>query len=125
MEASTPRQGMLNDRLLEYAVRIIKVSRALPNSVVGAHVNRQMVRSGTAAGANYQEACGAESRRDFIHKMQIVLKELRETDYWLKVVAKIHMLPPRRLSGVLRESDELIAMVVQSILTARKKGREG
>ena len=112
---------LLEGRLLDYAVRIISVSRAFPKNVVGQHIGKQMLRSGTSAGANYQEANGAESIADFIHKMQLVLKELRETDYWLKVVEKANLLTSARLADILQESDELIAMTVASVVTARSR----
>jgi len=68
----------LGERLLEYGARIIKLVESLPNTVVGRRVGDQLLRSGTSAGANYEEAQGAESKDDFIHKLQIALKELRE-----------------------------------------------
>ena len=113
----------LRMRFLAFAVRIIHVSAALPKTEEGLHIRRQVLRSGTSAGANYQEACGAESRADFIHKMQIVLKELRETLYWLQVVRAAGMLPAVRMGGVTQESDELIAIVVRSLVTARGNAR--
>ena len=114
-------ERMLQERLLDYAVRIIGVCQALPRTEVGDHTRKQMLRSGTSAGANYSEANGAESLDDFIHKMGITLKELRESYFWLRVVEKARLLPPRRLKDILRESDELIAMTVSSIVTARKR----
>jgi four helix bundle protein len=116
-------RGLLQERLLEFAVRIIRVVRSLPNDVVGTHIAKQVLRSGTSAGANYGEACGAESRPDFLHKMQIVLKELRETRYWLQVAASTNLLPEKRLDAILQESDELISMTVRSLVTARKGSR--
>ncbi len=71
----------LTDRLLEFAARNIRLANALPKSAIGRHVGMQLMRSTTSAGANYCEACGAESRQDFLHKMQIVIKELRETQF--------------------------------------------
>ena len=118
-------KGMLAERLLQYAVRIIGVARALPKSDIGRHIGMQMVRSGTSAGANYQEAVASESRRDFVHKIQIVLKELRETDYWPRVIKSSRLLPAKRLAKILQESDELIAMTVKSVVTAKGRVRHG
>ena len=118
-------KGMLEERLFEYAVRAIAVARALPKSDVGGHIGKQMLRSGTPAGANYQEAVGWESRNDFVHKMQIVLKELRETYYWLRVTKAVRLLPVKRLEDILQESNELIAMTVKSIVTAKGRARSG
>ena len=118
-------KGMLEERLLGYAVRIIAIAQVLPKSNIGVHVGRQILRSGTSAGANYQEAVGSESRKDFIHKMQITLKELRETHYWLRIIKASGLLPARRLTKILQESDELIAMTVSSIVTAKGRARHG
>ncbi len=78
--------GELEDRLIDFAVRVIAVVEALPDSKAGKHVAGQLVRSGTSPAPNYGEAQSAESRRDFIHKMKVALKELRETLVWLKVI---------------------------------------
>jgi four helix bundle protein len=79
----------LDDRLLEYGVRIIKLVEALPNSLVYRRIGDQLLRSGMAVGANYEEAQAAESNADFIHKLQVALKEMRESNYWLRLLAKI------------------------------------
>ena len=78
----------LEGRLIDFAVRVISVVEALPDSKAGNHVARQLVRSGTSPAANYGEAQSAESRRDFGHKMKIALKELRETLIWLKIIER-------------------------------------
>ena len=75
----------LSERLLDFAVSSIKLSVKLDRSSVGRHVANQFMRAATSAGANYEEACGAESKADFIHKVQLVLKESRESLYWLQV----------------------------------------
>jgi four helix bundle protein len=121
MNGNSDAARQLDKRLLLYAVRIIGVVHALPKNMIGAHVAKQILRSGTSGGANYREACGAESRSDFIHKMQIVVKELRETDYWLSVTREAKLLPAKRLESILQETNELIAMSVSSVVTA--KGR--
>ncbi|MBN2174549.1 MAG: four helix bundle protein, partial [Bacteroidales bacterium] len=76
----------LAGRFLNFAVAIIDLGKLLLNSYWGRHINGQLFRAGTSAGSNYEEACAAESRADFIHKLQIVLKELRESKYWLKLI---------------------------------------
>ena len=80
----------LHDRLIEYAVRIIKLSEALPNTKTGNHICSQILRSGTAPAPNHGEAQSAESRADFVHKLKIALKELRETETWLRIIVKAH-----------------------------------
>ncbi|MDP6542711.1 MAG: four helix bundle protein [Phycisphaerae bacterium] len=118
------RQYDLQDRLVDYAVRIIKLSEALPETKAGKHVSSQILRSGTAPGPNYGEAQSAESRADFVHKLKISLKELRETQTWLKIIAKAQMVEPvSLLEPLLEETDELIAILFTSIETA-KKNRE-
>jgi four helix bundle protein len=109
----------LSERLLQFAARIIRVAAALPKSDAGQVIRGQMLASGTSVGANYEEACGAESRSDFVHKMRIVLKELRETRYWLRLILAAEFLPKSRLAGICAEADELVAIMVKSVKTAR------
>lgn len=111
----------LAERLIEFAARIGKVVDAVPNTRLGRHVARQLVRCGTAAAPNYAEARGAESKRDFVHKLGICLKELRESQCWLELIIRADLLPPPRLAPLLDESDELIAIFVKSITTAKAR----
>ena len=115
------KQFDLQDRLIDYAVRIIKLSEALPNTKAGKHVSSQILRSGTSPAPNYGEAQSAESPADFIHKLKIALKELRETEIWLKIIAKAKMIKPEsQLVPLLQETDELVAILFSSIETAKK-----
>ena len=107
----------LADRLLDFGVRIIRLVGALPKTQVGRHVNGQLVRSGTSAGANYEEARRAESRADFVHKVGLAAKQLGEVLYWLRLLDKLALL--RCDPAVQREADELIAILVASAHTAR------
>jgi len=112
----------LQDRLIDYAVRIIKVSEALPEKTAGKHVSTQILRSGTSPAPNYGEAQGAESKADFIYKLKIALKELRETEIWLKIIVKAEMIKPAaQLAPLINETDELIAILFTSIETAKKR----
>ena len=115
----------LLQRLIEFAARIGKVVDELPDTRLGRHVAGQLVRCGTAAAPNYAEARGAESQKDFIHKMGVCLKELRESQCWLKLIVLAELLPESRLADLLDENDQLIAIFVKSISTAkgRKQGR--
>jgi four helix bundle protein len=79
---------ILEERLIDFAVAIVDVVESLPNSKAGNHIANQLIRSGTSPAPNYGEARSAESRKDFIHKMKISLKELRETMIWLKIIAR-------------------------------------
>jgi four helix bundle protein len=116
------RTNQLSNRLLDFAVNVIKIADALLNTVTGRHVGGQLVRAGTSAGSNYEEACGAESKSDFTHKMSIVLKELKESRFWLRLIRRTKMLDPRDADPVLNECEQLCAMAAKSVLTA--KGRK-
>ena len=113
----------LSDQLLNFAASIVKLTPLLSKTVAGRHIAGQILRSSTSCGANYEEACGAESRADFIHKMQIVLKELRETQYWLKLSAKSFPNLTEHLQANLKEADELIRIFSKSVITAKNSGR--
>ena len=94
----------LNDRLLDLAAEIIKTCDELPNTRSGNQVAGQIVRSGTSPGPNYEEACAAESRKDFIHKMSISLKELRESPFWLRLIDRANLIANERLPAIIDES---------------------
>jgi len=114
----------LGDRLLEYGARIIRLVESLPNTVVGRRVADQLLRSGTSAGANYEEAQGAESKDDFVHKLQIALKELRESNYWLRLLVKSGKIPAAQMNDLLDESNQLRAILSKSVATVKGKARE-
>ncbi len=114
----------LEERLLEYGARIIKLVEALPNTLVGRRVADQLFRSATSAGANYEEARGAESREDFVHKMQIALKELRESNYWLRLLVRSGKVSVQRMAGLLDESVQIRAMLSKSVATAKGKAKK-
>ena len=109
----------LEDRLVDFAARCIKVSDALPESKAGQHLAGQLCRSGTSPALNYGEAQGAESRKDFVHKMSVSLKELRETLICLKIITKASMVDSEKLESLAEEANELIAIFVTSIKTAK------
>ena len=113
----------LRDRLLRFIVRVIRIGEALPKTPEAQQIRKQMFDASSSTGANYSEACAAESALDFVHKMQVVLKELRETHFWLHLIVAAQMLPLSRMQEVLKESDELIRIFVTSINTARRKRR--
>ncbi len=110
----------LEDRLIEFAVRSIKIAEGLPNTVAAKHLGGQLTRSGTSPALNYAEAQAGESRQDFVHKMKICLKELRETMVCLKIIQKLSYFKGERLDSVLKENNELISIFVKSIETAKK-----
>jgi four helix bundle protein len=110
----------LSDRLLDFASRTGKVVDALPATRLGNHIANQMVRSGTAPGAHYEEGRAAESRKDFLHKLGLSLKEARETRYWLRLIIKSQLLPDARMSELLDEASQLCRILGQSIVTAKE-----
>jgi four helix bundle protein len=109
----------LEDRLLDFAARVGKVVDALPDTRLGRHVAGQLIRSGTSPAPNYAEACAAESKRDFIHKLGIALKELRESRSWIKLIVKADLLPESRMAPLLDEAQQLCNIVGKSIVTAK------
>lgn len=110
----------LSTRLLSFAIRTIKLVQSLEKSPTGYHIGKQLLRSATSAGANYEEACAAESRNDFIHKMRIVLKELRESSYWLQLLSLTIKPGDTEVKYLLEESKELANIIGRSIVTARR-----
>jgi four helix bundle protein len=120
----TPEE--LSDRLWRFAARVAKVVDALPDTRTGRHVAGQLIRCGTAAPPNYDEGRVAESRADFAHKVNIALKELVETNGWLKFIVIADLLPQRKLGKLLDECDQLCRILNSSVATTkgrRKRGR--
>jgi four helix bundle protein len=109
----------LEQRLIDFAVRIIKLSASLPRTPAGKHIAGQILRSGTSPAPNYGEARGAESRADFVHKVRIVLKELNETSIWLRVINRSEMLKGELLMNIMTENTELCRIFTSSLKTAR------
>ena len=110
----------LDDRLIDFAVTVGHLVKRLPADRLGSHVAGQLIRSGTAPAANYAEAQGAESRRDFIHKLKLALKELRESLVWLRFAQRMKLVSNIDTGAAARECNELIAILVKSIQTARR-----
>ena len=111
----------LEDRLINYACLAIDIVETLPSTKAGNHIGNQLVRCGTSPAPNYGEAEAAESIDDFIHKMKISLKELRECSIWLKIIARRHMLQDtQRLHSITDETNQLISIFMASIATAKR-----
>ena len=115
----------LEQRLIEFAVRIIDIAEALPKTFVCKHLGGQLVRSGTSPALNYAEAQAAESKADFIHKMKICLKELRETKVCLEIIKRKGYFKAERLDPLLKENNELISIFVKSVNTAKDNSTKG
>lgn len=113
----------LGERLLDFAVRIVRLVGQLPANAVGRRIGDQLLRCGTSIGANYEEAQAAESRDDFTHKMQIALKEAREARYWLRLLARSDVVPAKRLTPLLDEAEQIRAILSKAVATAKGKAK--
>ena len=111
----------LGERLMSFVVRIENSTKGLSKSAHGRYISSQLFRSSASSGANDQEACGGESKADFVHKLQIVLKELKETIYWLRLTSKLSFLPEELLTPLLGEAQQLAKIIGKSIITAKKQ----
>ena len=111
----------LEERFIDFAANIVRFVIGLEKTAIGRHIGGQLARSATSAGANYEEACSAESRADFIHKMQIVLKELRESLYWTRLIEKTKLSESSNLLSLRQEAGELANIVAKSIVTAKSR----
>ena len=113
----------LEERLIDFAVRVIRLSASLPKTPAGNHIAGQMLRSGTSPAPNYGEARGAESHADFVHKLGIVLKELNETSIWLRVIDRSELLKKELLADIIEENRALCRIFTASVATARANRR--
>jgi four helix bundle protein len=111
----------LKDRTKKFAVNIIRMVDKLPRSIASEVIARQLVRSATSTGANYRAACRARSKAEFIAKLQITLEESDETQYWLELLLELDMLDQQVLHDSLQEADELTAIFVSALKTARSR----
>ncbi len=120
------RQYDLEERLIDFSIMVMDLVDVLPKTRVGNHIASQLIRCGTSPAPNYAEAQSAESRSDFIHKIKIVLKELREVRVWLSLIQRKRLAQPaERLVATLTECNELISIFVASISTAEKRKSKG
>jgi four helix bundle protein len=111
----------LEERLVSFSVQCIEIANELPANQSGKHLSGQLIKSGTSAPLNYGEAQAAESRKDFIHKMKIVLKELKETSICLKIIHRTNIYKSEeKIVRAINENDELNAIVFTSIETAQR-----
>ena len=110
----------ISSRLLRFAAQVVRLCRCFPDDSTSKHIMRQLVRSATGGGANYEEARGAESRADFVHKLGVANKEVREALYWLRLVKDVELVSVD-VDTLIREADELIAILTSSINTTRAR----
>ena len=118
------RSDELEERLIDFAVRIVKLSASLPKTPAGKHISGQVLRSGTSPAPNYGEARGAESHADFVHKLRIVLKELNETSIWLRVIERSQMLRRDLIIDIIGENRELCRIFTASLKTAQTGSKQ-
>ena len=111
----------LKDRTKRFAVRVIRMVDKLDRSTAVEVIARQLVKSATSIGANYRAACRGRSKAEFVAKLQIVLEESDETQYWLELMLELEMLDRQVLQDLIREADELTAIFVSALKTSRAK----
>lgn len=115
----------LLDRLTKFSIDILKITDQFPKDYAGKHLSQQLIRSGTSPALNYSEARGAESRADFKHKISIVLKEPRETQTALKIIAGRKYIENDMLETIQSECTELVAIFAASVKTVKKNQTKG
>ena len=113
----------ISGRLVDLAVASLRVAVRLEDSPTGKHIARQMIRSATGGGSNYEEARSAESRADFAHKLGVAAKEVRETSYWLTVIERAGLSPESDLRHLREEARQLVAILTASARTAKRASR--
>lgn len=111
----------IEERLIDFAVRVITLCDNLPNTRASNHVAGQLLRSGTSPAANYAEARGAESSNDFVHKLKLCLKELNESNVWLKIITRSSMFPKPKMHSINQECGELCRIINASITTTKAR----
>lgn len=119
------RMKDLKARTKEFAIRIIRLYAALPKSVEAQVIGKQVLRSGTSVGAHYREAVRARSTAEFVSKISGGMQELEETSYWLELLAEAKILPLEKLSALMQEADELMAILTTCVKNAKNKDEGG
>ena len=118
----TPEE--LSERLIDFAARAGKAVDSLPDTRLGRHVAGQLVRCATSPAPNYEEGCAAESRSDFIHKLSICLKELRESHCWMRMIIRMELLSEAQMAELRDECNELCNIMAQSLITAKQNRKQ-
>ena len=116
---SSEQANEVEDRLIDFAVRDIKVADALPKTPAGKHIAGQSLRSGTSPPPNYAEERGAGSRAEFVHNLKLALKELNESCVWLRMICRAKLLKEELLSELIDENEQLCRIVNSSVMTAK------
>jgi four helix bundle protein len=116
-----PSSRDIQERTFRFAAQVLRLVRDLPRDDAARAVSRQLARSGTSVGANVEEAQGALSKREFVHRMNIARAEARETLYWLRLARELGMLPEQHLGPALGEADELVRILTAIVKTSRAR----
>ena len=114
-------RGDFRKRTFQFGIRCIRLAESLPNTPVAQTITRQLIRAATSVGANYRAAIRSRSRADFVSKMGIVEEECDEVVYWIEVILDLGFIGEKRTKELLQEANEILAITVSSIKTARKK----
>jgi four helix bundle protein len=115
-----PRQ-QLQHRTKQFALRVIRLSQALPNDATGWVIGKQILKSGTSVGANYRASCRSRSDKDFLARMGVVEEEADETMYWLELLMESGLMPEDRLMALHQEAETIVKMVARSIITVKER----
>jgi four helix bundle protein len=111
----------LRIRTKQFALRVVRLYSALPNSAVAQTMGKQLLRSGTSIGAHYREASRARSDAEFISKLEVALQELDESAYWLELLASAEIVPAQKLADLQNETDQLLAILVTCVKNAKSR----
>jgi four helix bundle protein len=114
----------ISKRFLDITIEILKLIKKLPTDYSGLHIGKQLLRSSTSSAANYEEARAAQSNADFIHKLKLSLKEIRESNYWLKIIDRSDILKNSSTSNIITEFTELSNIIAKSIITVQNKSKK-
>lgn len=116
-----PGNRDLRERTKHFALRVVKVVEALPKGRTADVIGRQLVRAGTSVGANYRAACHSRSTAEFLSRMAVVEEEADESAYWMELLVESGIMPQARMCELLGEADQLVAIAISSIKTARER----
>jgi len=119
-ESSVGAYSELGERIFFFSVNVVNLTNDLPNNLAGRNIAQQLFRSGTSVAANYEEACAAESRADFVHKLRVSLKESRESRFWLRLLSHTISKSDENCKQLYQEACELCNILGKSIVTAKK-----
>ncbi len=115
------QETALFSRTKQFALRVIRLTKALPRNQVGQVIGKQLLRSATSVGANYRASCRSRSDKDFLARMGIVEEEADEAMYWIELLMEEKIIPSERLTGLYQEAEEILKMIAASIITVKHR----